>query len=93
MRWGFRGLTLLHAASVAGWLMLLWSVVPIPTPEAIGDFNLGRIGIAVGPTCSVILALRRLTLPVAHVFEAGRRAGLEEAESRPEGRHLRVVDD
>ena len=87
----YQGLTMLHVAAMAGWLLLLWSVVPVEAP--ISDFNMGRIGIAVGPTCSVILALRRLTLPVAQVFEAGRKIGREEAQLRPQGRHLRVVDE
>ena len=88
---GTLGLMLLQASALAGWLMLVWSMLPLPSPMS--DFNMGRLGVAVGPTFSIILALRRLTLPVAQVFEAGRKIGREEAELRPNGRHLRVVDE
>lgn len=83
-----RGKRILQLAAVAGWLALLVSMTPWGDPFG---FELGRAGIALGPTCSVVLALRRLALPVLDVFEAGRALGRHEA-SPPQRPHLRVVD-
>lgn len=76
-----------RVATAIGWLALLCSLVGLHT----WSFELGRLGIAVGPTGSIILALRRMALPVVEVFEAGRAVGRRES-SAPERPHLRVVD-
>lgn len=84
-----RGTQLLMVAAVAGWTALFWSMTPWAPAF---DFEMGRLGVAVGPTCSVVLTLRRLALPILEVYEAGRLAGRREVELRPERRRLRVVD-
>lgn len=82
----------LHVATWAGWLALLVSMTP--WAQAVG-FEMGRLGIAVGPTGSIILTLHRISVPVAQVFEVGRQAGRREAmaEPQPGERRLRVVED
>ena len=84
-----RASTLLTAAAIVGWAALFWSMTPWAPAF---DFEMGRLGVAVGPTCSVVLTLRRLALPILEVYEAGRLAGRREVELRPERRRLRVVD-
>ena len=79
----------LIAATWIGWLALL---VSIAIPPDLFAFNLGRLGIAVGPTGSIVLALQHVKLPVMQVFEAGRQCGRSEAASGPERPRLRVVD-
>ena len=81
-------LAALRVVTVVGWLALLVSMAPTLDVA----FELGRLGIAVGPTGSIILALRRMTLPVVEVFEAGRECGKREVSGLAEVRHLRVVD-
>lgn len=81
----------LLAAATTGWVALAWSIAPWDVGW--NDFDMGRFGMTVGPTCSVVLALRRMTLPVVEVYEAGRRCGRGEAGAVPRGRHLRAVDD
>lgn len=85
---GSRGDLALRVVTVVGWLALLFSVIP----GGPIDFELGRIGIAVGPTGSIILALRKLNLPADMVFEAGRQVGKAEAGSVSERPHLRIVE-
>ncbi len=87
MKFRGSGTVALRVICVAAWLALVASMV-IPKGEL--AFEMGRMGVAVGPTCSIVLALRRLTLPVTQVFEVGRRVGREESASeRP---RLRVVE-
>lgn len=82
-------LDVLRLVTIVGWAALMVSMVP--AIDAIG-FELGRWGVAVGPTGSIILALRKMTMPIVEVFEAGRQCGRREASVSPERPRLRVVD-